>query len=303
MTSATSRSRNSKPASRRAWGTRLTEPRSSGARGPAPSRTRHRGHGEERRPTQSVRQGLRELGVGGGLRAAEVERPAGVGVLGEMDDGGEPVAQRHHREVLPAVADLAAEAQAEEPAQQGQGLRLAVHHRRCPQDAHPRTRIDRRPRRCLPHAGHLGHQGVPAAVAGLGDLTVAVVAVDRDRVAGQEGRLAVRGGDRVCEGAGGRHPRLTQVAGPLLRVGVADRRASGEVDDDVGLLDEPGVDPPGRRVPLTTRRLTAGCAPDQRGRRVTLCSQRLEQVAPRNPEAPPTTRCIRSRTGRLRAAP
>jgi hypothetical protein len=125
-----------------------------------------------------------------------------------------------------------------------------VEHDRGAEHADPGTGCDGRPGRGLPLPGDLAEQRLRGQVGALGDAVSAVVAVPRDRVLREERRPAVAGGDRLGEPPGGADPAALELAGPLLRVRVAEGRCPGEVDHDVGLLDGGPVLPGVVRVPL-----------------------------------------------------
>ena len=94
--------------------------------------------------------------------------PLAVVVLDEEGDAAEPVAQRDHREVLPAVAQPGAQAQLEERQQLLRAAALV----RCTIGAvrSTHTRAPGRDGRVgggLPVTGERGHERVAAGVAGL----------------------------------------------------------------------------------------------------------------------------------------
>ena len=178
-----------------AAGTTLSEPSSSGAICPAPALSANRGtvanDGRCSWPASaSVNSAL--VGVCGQQR---LNGPEASVVLGQVDDGAHPVAQRDHRHVLAAVAEPAAQAGEEQQPQLLERRAAPVHDRRGAQDADPGAGLGGRLGGGLPVPGHLGEQRVAAAVGGLVERPGRrrrVVAVVGDAVAGEERRPAVR---------------------------------------------------------------------------------------------------------------
>src|SRR2546426_11821959 len=220
----------------------------------------HPGGGGQAQPhPPRLAQRAHEVGVGQGMRRGEVDGAVDLVVLDQPIDGAHEVPVMSPRDVLPAVAGLAPEAEAHEAQQQVEhAAPVGAHHDGRAQRHLARAWRRRRVERALPRrayadaeAPRVGRSGLGAAEDARGLVVGRVVAVRVDGGGAHlqpDARRPRRARDGLAEDARAVHARLLDGA-PVVRRVAAVHAAPRQGDDHVRALELARPRPQALRVP------------------------------------------------------